>query len=74
MEDIAEWARRRYRIPIHIIPNPINRDRTGLYAKTATFAFCVLMRFVPRRDLILIRSFGTAADIPIGNLSFTGGA
>src|SRR5262245_43069273 len=22
-EDIAEWARRRYRIPIHIIPNPI---------------------------------------------------
>jgi glycosyltransferase involved in cell wall biosynthesis len=62
-EDIAEWARQRYRIPIHIIPNPIQLRPRRPLRKDGDVRFLVsLGRLVPQKGFdILIRSFGALA-------------
>ena len=62
-EDIAAWARRRFRIPIHIIPNPVKLRPHRPQRKESDVRFLVsLGRLVPQKGFdILIRSFGALA-------------
>jgi glycosyltransferase involved in cell wall biosynthesis len=62
-EDIATWARRRFRIPIHIIPNPVKLQSEGPQRNKSDVRFLIsLGRLAPQKGFdILIRSFAALA-------------